>query len=52
MTLREPSGWRRPVFDSKLLVSGWLALAVHLGGQRDCIVEANPSFHSVGRLID
>jgi hypothetical protein len=38
MLLREPSGW---IFDSKLLISGWLALAVQLGDQRDCIVLAN-----------
>jgi hypothetical protein len=50
MLLREPSGW---IFDSKLLVSGWLALAVQLGGQssRDYIVVANCSFLSVDRLI-
>jgi hypothetical protein len=49
MLLREPSRW---IFDSKLLVCGWLALAVQLGAQRDCIVVPNPSFHSEDRLVE
>jgi hypothetical protein len=44
LPLREASGWRRPGFDSKLLVRPSSTVSTVRGALRDCIVAAKAQF--------